>query len=192
MTLQPQNLSLFDDLPPAPVRVVQVRKHDRRVRGEAKPPVESAPTVETVAQPADPARETAQKATPCPAEPPAPVSAATDTADALPGSPRTRRGTTRAPNTNSAAALKRLAGGRLNRAQREVLGILCIWEPCTDDDLCDDLHKIGFGRNTARPRRVELERAGFVEFAGDTQEVGGSALWRLTDAGREALKGNGA
>jgi len=71
--------------------------------------------------------------------------------------------------------------------RRAVLEELASW-PCTDDELAN---LTAMPANTARPRRVELVRLGYVEDSGKRRlsSWGTRAIvWAITDKGREALR----
>lgn len=73
----------------------------------------------------------------------------------------------------------------LNRKQRVVLRLL-FWGPYTDNELTAETGELyRWSINTARPRRVELTKLGFVA-AVDKRD--GSTVWAITDAGREYLQ----
>lgn len=88
-------------------------------------------------------------------------------------------------DTSHAAAL-----GRTGTARFKVLAILAAHgeHGLTDEDI-SNLARIS--PSTARPRRVELVQAGWVEPAGDTWRSSAwgkrMQVWRITEAGRAEL-----
>jgi hypothetical protein len=74
----------------------------------------------------------------------------------------------------------------LGPKQRTVLRLL-FWGPATDNELTGETVELyRWSVNTARPRRIELKKLGFVADTGEKRD--GSTVWALTEAGRAYLE----
>lgn len=92
------------------------------------------------------------------------------------------------PRDRSAEALRSLSEGRKQDDRAAILCALIGSKGKNDERIAEDA---GVRLNSAPPRRKELVDAGLVEDSGRTMltTTGRFATaWRLTDAGREALR----
>jgi hypothetical protein len=75
----------------------------------------------------------------------------------------------------SMAAADSLDENTLNRLQRQVLAVIAAASAgLTDEEI--QLHT-GMNPSTERPRRIELERRGFITQAGPGRRAAGGVLW---------------
>ena len=89
------------------------------------------------------------------------------------------------PHSTSRDAADRVAP-TLSRSRRVVLHLIASHpEGATDNRIIQEAVMRGMSANGPRARRVELERFGWVEYAGFERD--GSAVWQATPAGRFAL-----